>query len=195
MKAGMLLYEFRELISLILGAFIGAAFEIVRNKDNPKGKRLGSTIVIFVAAIAFGLILGYGNSHVTVPDIKGITYEQAKAYLDNSGLSYTEDNGRYGDVVVTYDPANAVVKKGTTIMLTMGRPDPEVEVIERALPDVINTQYISAMSTLSVSGFSNIKVVEEETSKTVAGYVQRMEPVPGTMTKLDEQITLYVSKH
>ena len=112
-------------------------------------------VVISVVLIAFFSLSFYTNhgSGVPVPKLKGLTIEQAIERLKDQGFDYRVDSVYVGDApagtVVEQDPDPGTnVKENRVIYLTMvTRQAPAIE-----LPNIEDSQYISAVATLSTAG-------------------------------------------
>jgi hypothetical protein len=162
--------------------------------------------------ILFGMLifaLSYvQNNYTEVPNVIGLTYEEAVARLHASDLICSENYGYYGDVVTAINPSDNIVKRGSKIEITLGRnnvsSDTSYESVtagdgvanseyECIMPDVYMVQEQQALQHLSFLGYTSIEIIPQYTNTTVAGYVIATSPFAGEKMNYDDVITLYVS--
>ncbi|MFH9981525.1 Stk1 family PASTA domain-containing Ser/Thr kinase [Streptomyces sp. NPDC017179] len=118
-------------------ASIEVAFTQDTCDDQPKGKvcsqdpkdgkiKKGDTV---------NLVLSTGAPKVTVPDVRGVTFDKAESQLVDKGFRVekkTEESDQTPDVVISQDPEGDTEKeKGSTITLTVATEKRQV-----AVPDV-----------------------------------------------------------
>ncbi|MEU7381495.1 MULTISPECIES: Stk1 family PASTA domain-containing Ser/Thr kinase [unclassified Streptomyces] len=118
-------------------ASIEVAFTQDTCDDQPKGKvcsqdpkdgkiKKGDTV---------NLVLSTGAPKVTVPDVRGVTFDKAESQLVDKGFKVekkTEESDQTPDVVISQDPEGDTEKeKGSTITLTVATEKRQV-----AVPDV-----------------------------------------------------------
>jgi len=214
-KIALWLGTYNDLVYLILGGMAGLLFghfsKTVKVPVHGRGREIQyeyrrrpdlRNIVLGIIIVAFSFTLSKINgSYTEIPDVAGLTYEEASARLHLAGLSCTEDYGHYGDVVTGISPSAEYARFGSIIELTLGRQEAADGSVEAAapqayeamMPDVYMVQEEAALTYLRVAGFTNIKVLPQYTDTTVAGYVLRSEPFSGEMMDYDDPVVLYVS--
>ena len=213
--------NYSDYIYLMLGAIIGILFEhlmkrkifYVKNKDsefNSVVRRVPNILIIIIIlliSIFSIVIIEIAQKYTLVPDVVGLTYEEAAAKLHSEGLTCSENYGRYGDVVTAVSPVEKYVRSGSMINLTLGRlTGAELDsedgvrldsdtnnVYDAIMPDVYMIQEQTALKYLKTFGFENVEILPQYTDTTVASYVLRSEPFAGEPINYTDSITLYVS--
>ncbi len=145
----------------------------------------GSKVTLFVGAPA---------AAVKVPDLSGMTQQQAQAALQaahlvlasNPGSSPQTDQSKVGKVVAQNPAANGTAQPGSQVSITLGAQPQTV-----AVPDETGKSYDDAKSDLQSKGFT----VEKDTtaSDQPPNQVVGMNPDAGTQVAPDTKITLSVS--
>ena len=183
-----------------------------------KGSRLpvflaiGAIVVFLIAIVAFlwvsflSPMLGTGEESYSVPNLLGMTIEQARA--DEDVIKY-EFVVVQGDVVASTQPAGQIVEqspesgmnaqKGATITVSVSGGSsgeqgvPEVE--GGTMPNLENKDQRVAISLLESQGIAsaNIIIQEEHSDEYTKGYVISQTPEPGTDLTGVTQVTLVVS--
>ena len=176
--------------------------EPVRNtrKSNNSGKKVAIIGISAILLVILSVAIGYfaislsTPKNVIVPDITGLTVEQAEKKLKEQKITYEISGEKYSSTVevgkiISQEPAanyrilqnkavKIVISKGTE---TVSVPKVAGKTKEEAQKDLENAK-------LEVE-------IEEETSKTVPeGTVIRQEPEKDTVLNAGEKVKLYVSK-
>ena len=168
-------------------------------------------IVVFIIGKATGL-LKFGpsinleddadkNEKVKVPDLRGMTEEEAKKVLKDKKYDMTlvvdseEESTTYekGQIIKQTPGINKEVKKKTVIKVVISSGKKEET---KAIPDVSGKDQSEALQLLSEAGFTNVKVDKsrfETSSEYDQDEVIRTEPSANTEVALDEEINLIVS--
>lgn len=168
-------------------------------------------IVVFIIGKATGL-LKFGpsinleddadkNEKVKVPDLRGMTEEEAKKDLKDKKYDMTlvvdseEESTTYekGQIIKQTPGSNKEVKKKTVIKVVISSGKKEET---KAIPDVSGKDQSEALQLLSEAGFTNVKVDKsrfETSSEYDQDEVIRTEPSANTEVALDEEINLIVS--
>ncbi|MFE7230314.1 Stk1 family PASTA domain-containing Ser/Thr kinase [Streptomyces sp. NPDC002405] len=131
---------------------VAVAFTQDTCEDQPKGKvcsqdpkdgevKKGDTI---------NLVLSTGAPKVTVPDVRGVTFDKAQSQLKEKGFTVekkTQESDQTPDVVISQDPeGDTELEKGSTITLTVAKP------AERAtVPNVVGATCEEAQQQLQGS--------------------------------------------
>lgn len=149
--------------------------------------------VLALLALVLALTLGRGAAKVEVPDLRGMSEEQARKTLEEAGLkvgeisySYIKKASEKTGVVVAQDPEpGVVVKKGEKVNLTVTR--------EMKMPRVIGMAEDQALQLLRDTGLQNV----DRTTKMVddpgqVGKVLSQDPAEGTFVSPSTQVRLVV---
>lgn len=166
-----------------------------------------AVIIILVLALVIGRAAGlfrFGGTGTTqeedsgqvkVPNVVGMSLDDAKAELNNAGLGWKigkqEESAKYEKgYVMAQDPKNGEkVKKNTQITLDVstGKTDEQVEV-----PNVVGQDEADAQKTLEDAGFK----VESAAvySSQPQGEVVSTDPKAGTQAAKGSTVTIQVSK-
>lgn len=170
----------------------------------PEPKRV--VAIVGIVALIFGAIAGMGlwvatlkpvnlfpTSTVTVPELKGETYEAAEKELKDLGLYPTkveESSGlvKTGKVIRTEPGKETVIEPGELVQVFVSTGKTKV-----AIPDVSGLPLEEAKTTITDAGFK-VGLVTESTSPTVAaGAVIATNPVLGTMRFQGAKVDISVS--
>ncbi len=166
--------------------------------DKTKKKRalimIGTAVALLVLLLVVGLATGkFSKKAIKVPDLRGMTYEQAEEQLKDRGLEIKEGDKVFSDeyeagLITAQDPkAKAKVKQGTviTVDISMGPS-------EGAVPYLVGMDEGSAIKAIEDAGFE-YGGSTEETSTQPAGQVLSQTPEAGTKASPGSEITLVVS--
>ena len=173
-----------------------------KKKNNRKIKVL-AIILALICAIPLSMLLlnamsGLGTSTVEVPDVVGMTEEQAADALSAKGLEYdlstSVESSEYsdGEVVSTDPSAGTEVKKGSTVMLTLAKSSTDTT-DKKAVPDVRELTLSDAKATITEQGFSVGTVSYKYSDSVEKGTVISQSPGAGTNAELGSTISLVVS--
>lgn len=131
---------------------------------------------------------------VTMIELRGKTYDQAQAALNEMGLGifligYQASEDYPKDQIMTQDiEAGEVVPANTTVKVYVSSGKGNVSV-----PNVTGLEYSVAESTLTNAGF-DVSKVEEYSSSVAEGVVISTTPAAGEAAKSGDTITVKVSK-
>lgn len=134
---------------------------------------------------------GIGVPLIQVPDLRGMTKDQAQATLERAGfrldtprMAETPDPSMVGKVLSQSETGS--LKKGSLVGVTLGQPVQQVKV-----PDVRNLPVNTARQALEAANF---KVATQDTDSDLpAGTVIASDPQAGSMVKPGSKVTLMVS--
>ena len=173
-----------------------------KSDDKKKKKR---AIIIGVAAAVilalFGIlyvsgIIGGGGKEVTVPDVKGMSYSEAKEVLEAKGLKIEKADEpiasqkiEKGKIVSQTPSKNSKVKKGRTVrvILSAGNTEPKV-------PDLKGLSYKEAKTLLSEMGLQISKGDEVDSDSVAEGLIASQYPSAKTKVDKGDIITVNISK-
>jgi serine/threonine-protein kinase len=157
----------------------------VFGQDPEPGERVeeGGTVTITASS---------GGAPVTVPEVVGLSYDDAFDELDGLGLvvrrvDEPSDDRPVGEVL-EQDPApDQEVPRGTTVTLVTSSGPAAAEV-----PDVTGLSEGEAANQLGRAGFDTDRQ-DESSSDVPAGRVIRTEPAAGTQLARGEVVTMVIS--
>jgi serine/threonine-protein kinase len=129
---------------------------------------------------------------VTVPQVVGLSQEDAEAQIEAAGLEVsvnTEPNDAEAGTVVAQDPAGGTeVERGDTVSILVSEGPAEEE-----MPSVVGSDGDEAEAFLEADYGLNVTQVEEtEPCAEPPGVVCRQEPEAGTPVSEGDDATLYV---
>jgi eukaryotic-like serine/threonine-protein kinase len=138
------------------------------------------------------LLLSSGKERVAVPDVKGLTADEAKTTLESIGFTVTSteqettDADQVGKVLSQKPAAKGTLAKGGAATLVVGKAPPEVDV-----PDVVGQGRLAAQSALKAAGL-NVKLVPQTTSDPGEDlHVISQDPASGKAKKGDTVTITY----
>ena len=137
--------------------------------------------------------LSSGSAEVEVPDLQGMSQDQARSALKAAGLELgnvtSVDSDKEKDRIVAQDPETGTkVKKGTTVGVSISSGKPaQVEI-----PTVVGMGRDDAEAQLKALGLT--VTVEEVSGSQPAGQVLSVEPGEGSKVDKNSTVKLKVSK-
>lgn len=173
------------------------------NNDKQKGKMsffqsfmMFFFILLSICALSAAALLGYyiyQNSNITVPDVTGYTYDEAKQILKDDKLQaekiekVTDNEDEIGVVISQNKKEGSKVMENTVIKLTVGVKDTKVTV-----PDVEGLTLDEALTLLNKN---NIKYeIKYETSDEEENIILNQSVKPNKKIENTETVTITVSK-
>ena len=160
-----------------------------------KGKGwLWALLALLVVVIAAAALFFMGGEQVVVPDVTGMTVEEAETVLTDAGLTLGRESEEPTEefepgLVISQTPvAGESVSEGSRVDIVVARPLAGVEV-----PDVVGLPVDDAIGTLGEAGLT--ARAEEVFSEDVEeGLVVDQSPRPGTRVEEGAEIALSVSR-
>ena len=146
--------------------------------------RAGSTITGYVSS---------GSEKVTIPDVTGMSQDQARTALTQAGLSVgnvnTVDEGgaQQGRVVSTSPAVGSEAKRGDTVALNIASGNITVP------QNLTGANYTEVASQLEALGL-RVTVIQMPDRNAAAGVVTGVTPSEGSAVRQGSSITLYVSQ-
>lgn len=144
------------------------------------------------------LIVATSDETITVPPIYGKDKDRAEMLLENAGITnYTFVSVESNDVdegcVVYTDPQEtSEISPGTSVTVYISSGPSTTAAEKAAVPDVKGLSRKDASSTLSHSGFTNVRF-ETQDSALAKDMVIDQEPSGGTMAEKNATVTVYIS--
>ncbi|MFF9770309.1 Stk1 family PASTA domain-containing Ser/Thr kinase [Streptomyces sp. NPDC014636] len=141
------------------------------------------------------LVISAGAPKVTVPDVRGIQFDQAESLLKGKGFEVekkTEVSAQTPGVVITQDPDGGVSKeKGTTITVTVAKAEEKI-----AVPDVTGKTCDEAKAEIQAKGLVPSSSCTETpvTDPAQDGKVQSTNPVAGQEVVKNTSVVINVGK-
>ncbi len=140
------------------------------------------------------LTLSQGPEKVEVPEVKGLTVDEATQELTAlefvpNPVAVENDDVEEGLVIDTDPPAGTEAGKGSTVTINYSQGPDAIPI-----PDVKGQSENDARNTLAGQGFTgNIQAQQEASNDVPQGQVIRTDPPAGTEAAADGAITLFVS--
>ncbi|BAF59962.1 serine/threonine protein kinase [Pelotomaculum thermopropionicum SI] len=166
-----------------------------RVKRRRPGWLWAALIVLCLVGVSLAAFQYYVNvPETTVPDVEGMTLEEAQGILQKQGFKNIQVTRSYhpsvpqGRVISQDPPPETKVKVTRTIALSVSQ-GPEY----RTVPDVIGLQLKDARIKISQSEL-NVADVQERFSDRLQGEVLDQDPKPGARLSKGSGVILYVSK-
>ena len=159
--------------------------KVAQTNPSPGSKvKAGQTIRVYLSS---------GSDEVEVPDLDGMSQDQARSALKAVGLELgnvtSVDSEKDKDRIVAQDPVTGTkVKKGTTIGVSVSNG----KTAQVEIPTVVGTSSEDAQAQLKALGLN--VTVEEVADNQPAGQVLSIEPGEGSKVEKNSTVKLKVSK-
>ena len=159
--------------------------KVAQTNPSPGSKvKAGQTIRAYLSS---------GSDQVDVPDLSGMTQDQARSTLKSVGLELgnvaSVDSEKEKDRIVEQDPATGTkVKKGTTVGVSVSNG----KAAQVEIPTVVGMGRDDAEAQLKALGLT--VTVEEVAGNQPAGQVLSVEPGEGSKVEKNSTVRLKVSK-
>ena len=174
-----------------------------KTDDSKKKKKIAIIIGISAAAILilFGIlyvsgIIGGSGKEVVVPDVKGMSYSEAKEVLEEKGLKIEKADEpiasqkiEKGKIVSQTPSTNSKVKKGRTVRVILSAGNAELKV-----PDLKGLSYNEAKTLLSEMGLQISKGDEVDSDSISEGLIASQYPAAKTKVDKGDIITVNISR-
>ncbi|MBB5887469.1 Stk1 family PASTA domain-containing Ser/Thr kinase [Lactovum miscens] len=174
---------------------------VSQNASEPKKKRFGlviAIVLVFLALAAGGALtyalLNSGSNTVLVPSVAGQSQVSAQNSIEAAGLKIGQVHEENSDsvasgLVIKTDPnGDSSVSRNSKVDLYVSKGVGNISV-----PDVTNQSQATAENLLKSAGFTNIKVVNDNSDKVDSGNVISTDPAAGSSIAKNSAITLHVS--
>jgi beta-lactam-binding protein with PASTA domain len=116
-------------------------------------------VLVFILLLWLNVYTNHGKE-VTVPEVKGLTVEEAAPFFQNIVLKYEVSDSLFvrgstaGTILETIPPIGTAVKEGRTIYLTVSSYLSKLFTV----PDVMDMSQRQAVSLLSSTGFEKVTI-------------------------------------
>jgi serine/threonine-protein kinase len=160
---------------------------VVLEQDPPAGslQKRGAEVTLAVSG---------GQANATVPEVRGITLQQARIAIENAGFTFGSVSQETGDqprgaVISTNPPAGTTLDLPATVSITLSQGPSTIQV-----PDLMGRTLADARSALEQLGL-NLGMTSSDTSSfmpenTVLGQV----PAAGAIISAGASVSLRVSR-
>ncbi|MGI5376760.1 Stk1 family PASTA domain-containing Ser/Thr kinase [Streptomyces sp. CA-251387] len=139
------------------------------------------------------VVVSTGAPKVSVPDVEGLQYKEAKSDLEDKGFEVeqkTEESDRTPGVVISQDPEGGTEQeKGTTITLTVAK-----EKEQSTVPDVALKSCDEAKAQMSANELVGNCVEVETQDPNQVGKVIDTNPAIGTQIPKNSQVEIRIGK-
>ncbi len=158
---------------------------------------VGVAAALLLAAVGAAYALGmFGGGGIVVPTLSGLTEEQARTTLAESGLTLGEITTENSDTVelgliISQDPkAGDEVEEGAAVNIVVSSGIAQI-----TIPDLTNMPEAAAIDALGMTDDLDYNRTMRETNAGVAkGNVIRTEPAAGTTVPKGTRVILFVSE-
>jgi eukaryotic-like serine/threonine-protein kinase len=135
-----------------------------------------------------------GPKPLSVPDVRGVSYEQAQATLEASGFQVARqdvESSQPAEVVVGQDPSpGETAARGSTVTLQVSSGPALVSV-----PDVTSQDEQSAKQQLQDAGFKPHPQKVDTDDPCLDGFVTDQDPAGGSEVEPGSDVTIFVGKY
>jgi eukaryotic-like serine/threonine-protein kinase len=138
------------------------------------------------------LLISSGKQRVAVPDVGGLSEDEAKTTLESLGFTVTSteqettDADQVGKVISQKPAVKATLAKGGTVTLVVGKEPPEADV-----PDVVGQGRLAATAALKQAGFKVNAVATPTSERSEDLHVISQDPASGKAKKGDTVTITY----
>ena len=167
--------------------------------DQPKSKKkaiIGVVVaIVAIAAIAIGCFFAFGGEKVDVPDLMGMTSEEAQVAIEEAGFQVGEINNVYDDeaepgTVVGQNPSpNTQANKGSKINIDVSQGTEEVDV-----PDLYNLTLEEARKSIVDAGLSVGETSKDYSDDIEEGRVMKQTPEAKSKAPKGSKVDLVISQ-
>jgi beta-lactam-binding protein with PASTA domain/tRNA A-37 threonylcarbamoyl transferase component Bud32 len=165
------------------------------NEDTPAGIVLGQSPAAGTSLkerSSVRLVVSRGPPPRPVPDLKGLTAEQARTALQAAGfvvdIAQQSDETVPKDTVMSWNP-QGTQPKGTTITVVVSSGPPTV-----AIPDLIHDDFADAADQLKALGLNVVRKDDYSDDEPNPGKVISTSPPAGSSVPKNSKVTVVVSK-
>jgi serine/threonine-protein kinase len=140
------------------------------------------------------LVVSSGPKQIAVPDVVGLTKQEAQQTLGNQGFQFTSteqgsDTANPGTVLSQTPAAGANAAPGSTVAIVVARAIPTVVV-----PDLVGQSGTEATATLTAAGLEPRTSFRDVTDPNEDGIVLDQTPASGTQVKDGAPVRIFVGR-
>lgn len=170
-------------------------------QKHPKAKIVMFILIFIIVcalcfAIPYFLMVGLNKApeNVDLPDITGLTVQEAESKLKGIKVTYQISSEEYnsevekGKIISQDPPAGYKVLENSTVSIVVSKGTEIVKV-----PKLAGSTFEEAESSLNAVNL-NVEKIEETSQKIQEGIVIRQEPKENTEAKAGDTVKVYVSK-
>jgi len=135
------------------------------------------------------------GDEVEVPEVTGLSFDEAKKKLDAGDLKFSTAPGRYsaeiprGQVLIALPQSGSRVKRHRQVELTLS-----LGALDRRIPDLLGSTVRMARITLQEMGVRTGAIVYAATGSGTSDHIMAMSPTSGSAVSGDEAVSFLVSK-
>lgn len=159
-----------------------------------KGPIIGVVVVILAIIAVAAFMLLNGGKQVSVPDLVGMTYEEASTQIRENGfevgeVTFENDDDAESGLVLDQNPsANSQAPEGSKINLVISQGSEQVNV-----PDVVGMSENEARTTLRDNGFILGNVDIDDSEDVEKGKIISQNPSAGSKANTGSIVDIVVS--
>ncbi len=167
-----------------------------KRKLSPVGTMLIVVALVgLLAGLAFNFSSSFFGKEIVVPDIVGMTMEEANKTLLNEGLkmeikAHSYDDEVKKDRIISQKPAKGLKVKSKAVIEATVSDGPQLE----AVPNLVGKKIADAKVAISNAGFEIGLIDQKHDEQYEAGIVMSQDPRSGSSIKQGTTIQLMVSK-
>jgi beta-lactam-binding protein with PASTA domain len=160
---------------------------------------LSICIFLFLTLKFIDIWTHHGSTSI-VPDVKGLTYDQACDVLDEADLKVVISDSIYddtkvpGSVVEVWPKPGATVKTGREVYLTIVSFSPRQVVIDIPLTDISSRQAISYLNNRGITSIQILRVPSEYPDMVIAVKANGQYVTLGSRIPTNSTVTLEVGQ-
>ncbi|MFF7263102.1 Stk1 family PASTA domain-containing Ser/Thr kinase [Streptomyces sp. NPDC008159] len=138
------------------------------------------------------LVISTGAPKVSVPDVTGLQFNEAKAQLEDKGFEVerkNEESDRKPGVVISQDPDSGKLEKGSTVTLTVAK-----EAEKSVVPTVAGRSCDDAKAQMEANDLVGTCTDVETDDNNLVGKVIATNPEAGTELNPGDTVTIQIGK-
>ena len=171
-------------------------------KKNNSQKKIIITVVSVIALVILSVLLGYfvvasifsSPKNITVPDVTGLTIEEAEAKLKELKITYEISDEKYsssveaGKIISQEPPKGYRILENKPVKIVVSKG-----VETTVVPKVAGKKLAEAKEDLEKAKLE-VEIIEETSKKIEEGVVISQEPKENTNLNAGDKVKIYVSK-
>ena len=161
--------------------------DVVLEQDPPAGsvQKRGAEVTLAISG---------GQATATVPDVRGVSHQQARIAIENAGFQFgsvsqqTSDQPR-GAVIASDPPPGTSLELPATVSITLSQGPSTVQI-----PDLTGRTLADARSTLEQIGLRLGGTTQDTSSLTPENTILGQSPAAGTTVSAGASVNLRISR-